>query len=171
METSKVACNGCGASLAIGGSPQFVTCRFCGASLRIVRTDSAVFTELREEVQEIRDEVRALRRESKLRALDDEWEARSRALMVEGKNGRRSRPTRGGAIAVAVMGAVAGTMFSGFAWSHEEGEAIGFFGVVFGLFAVGIAVHLWKRADQFDREELAYLDERAELETSSARRR
>lgn len=171
METSKVACNGCGAALAISGSPQFVTCRFCGASLRIVRTESAVFTELREEVKEIRDEVRELRRESKLRALDDEWETRSRALMIEGKDGRRSRPTRGGAIAVAVLGAVGGTMFSGFAWSHEEGEAIGFFGVVFALFAIGIAAHVWRRAAQFEEAEQSYLEDRAELETSSSRRR
>lgn len=95
METSKVACNGCGASLAITGSPQYVTCRLCRASLRIVRTDSAVFTELREQVEEIRDEVRALRRASELRDLDDAWESRARELAAtapernEGRSGHR----------------------------------------------------------------------------------
>lgn len=164
METSKVACNGCGASLAITGSPQYVTCRFCRASLRIVRTDSAVFTELREQVEEIRDEVRALRRASELRDLDDAWESRARELMIEGKDGRRSRPTRGAAIAVAVLGVIGGTTFAAFASSHDTTTPLPFAGGVFALFALGIAAHVWTRAGRFDAEERRYLEERDALE-------
>lgn len=105
METSKVACNG------------------CGASLRIVRTESAVFTELRDEVKALGEEVSELRRESKLRTLDDEWEARSRELVIEGKEGRRSRPTRGAAVAVAALGVIGGATFAAVASSHGPGTA------------------------------------------------
>jgi hypothetical protein len=75
-ELAALTCGGCGARLSVAGTPTFVDCRFCGASLRVVRTESAITTEVRERVEELGAEVADLRKADQLQAVDAEWAER-----------------------------------------------------------------------------------------------
>lgn len=85
MDFPQISCGRCGAGLSVSGSPNFVDCRHCGASLRVVRNESAIYTELHERVGAIEGDVEDLRKQSRLQELDMRWAAQRRRYHVKGE--------------------------------------------------------------------------------------
>lgn len=183
VELVRLACDGCGADLELPEDAHFVTCRFCDASLEVRRTDSTAFTRVREAVERVEQktkklsgEMRSLRAENRALSLQDdlhqlerEWDQHKADLMIRGKDGNLSEPTRFsaqviGAVTVAIGAFVALAMPAAQSWL--AGLAIAVVGVAVGLFQHSKAV-------RFERAQERYFDRRDELEAQieKARRR
>ena len=153
MELQKITCGGCGASLSLSGEPKFVDCRFCGASLRVVRNESAVFTEVAE-----------LRKDADLRALEDRWAATQRELSGYDRRGRLMRPTRGFAVFIMAACLLCGIpgIVSAIITQRNVFAPLGFtfFVLMFGVVRGG---GTWRQATRYEEAERAYLEERRAL--------
>ncbi|OJY30486.1 MAG: hypothetical protein BGO98_27620 [Myxococcales bacterium 68-20] len=164
MELQKITCGGCGASLSLSGEPKFVDCRFCGASLRVVRNESAVFTEVQERVEALGDEVAELRKDADLRALEDRWAATQRELSGYDRRGRLMRPTRGFAVFIMAACLLCGIpgIVSAIITQRNVFAPLGFtfFVLMFGVVRGG---GTWRQATRYEEAERAYLEERRAL--------
>jgi cbb3-type cytochrome oxidase subunit 3 len=154
----------------IKGTPNFVDCRFCGTSLRIVRTESAIFTEVHEAVKAISAEVSDLRKESKLRALDERWQKKRETLLIGHGHGGRvgAPPSKQMAQQMGWLGGITSlVMFIiGIRFNHDRvaammGYATGLLIATITFIGVSWILH---RAKHFDKAEQAYLAERSALE-------
>lgn len=85
MDFQPMTCGSCGAGLSVTGSPNFIDCRHCGASLRVVRSDSAIYTELHDRVGALEGGVDDLRKQSQLHELDMRWAAQRSQYHVDGE--------------------------------------------------------------------------------------
>jgi len=149
-----------------------VDCRFCGTSLRIVRTDSAIFTEVHEAVKAIGAEVSGLRKESKLRALDERWQKKRETLLIgHGHGGRVGAPPSkqmaqqmgwlGGITSIVMF--IIGIRFNYDPAAAMIGYATGLVLATLTLIGVSWILH---RGKLYDVAERAYRAERAALERS-----
>lgn len=183
MQLVRLACDGCGADLELPGDARFVTCRFCDARLEVRHTDSAAFTRVRkaververkteklaDEMQELRAENRVLRLEDELQQLEREWDEKKESMMIRGKDGSVSVPTRFSAQVIGFVTVVAGGIVA-LAMPRAEGMLAGLFiaglGAAAGFFQHGKAV-------RFEEAQERYLDRRDRLEArmEKARRR
>jgi hypothetical protein len=154
----------------IKGTPNFVDCRFCGTSLRIVRTESAIFTEVNEAVKAISAEVSDLRKESKLRALDERWQKKRETLLIGHGHGGRvgAPPSKQMAQQMGWLGGITSLfMFIiGIRFNHDRaaamvGYATGLLIATLTFIGVSWILH---RAKHFDKAKQAYLAERSALE-------
>lgn len=181
LELVRLACDGCGADLELPGDARFVTCRFCEARLEVRRTDSAAFTRVREAVERVekkteqlssevgvlRAENRLLKLQDQLQQLEREWDQKKENLMIRGKDGSLSAPTRfsaqvigfvtvvfGGIVAVAIPGAY--------------GMLAAIFSAAIGVTA-GVVMH--GKAVRFEEAQGHYFDRRDRLEARIAKAR
>jgi hypothetical protein len=166
MELVKLGCNGCGADIELSEDARFVTCRYCDAKLEVKKTDGAIFTEVREAIEKISDDVAALKAENRvlrlqneIEELDREWETRAKAMMLQGKDGSFSPPTRTNAM---VLGAGSVVMFlvplaMGVGTMILPGVAVA------SIFAI-IAVFLYQKAIKYEAAVAEHQSQRAELE-------
>lgn len=159
--------------LAIEGTPNFVDCRFCRASLRIVRTASATFTEVRKEVKAIGAKVSRLQRESKLRAVDDRWrEQQDKLAAGYGRGGgSAARPTTQVALIIGLIGGGTTVALCVFGLYHggsnlRFGISTGMATATITLLGVSFAMH---QVQQYERAERAYLAERRAIERENAK--
>lgn len=168
MESKKITCDHCGAVLTIEGTPKFVDCRYCGTSLRIVRTDSATFTEVRKAVKAIDARVSGLQKESKLRALDDHWRKQKEKLTIgHGHNGGHGTiPSKQFALVMGLLGGATSILML------VMGLSIGRDAVTFGIATamvvatitvIGVSMIL-HRGKMYERAERDYLAQRKALE-------
>ena len=184
MELSTVSCNKCGAVLQVTDSARFVTCRYCGSQLEIKRTDSAVYTEVLDHIDqrtaEMADDLDAIRRETELERLDREWALRRDSLMIRGKNGSTSRPSViGGLIMMFVVGGfglfwtiMAFAITAGASHAGAPGAVAIFplFGILFILGAVVMGITTMSKASTYDREEQEYQQRRTQILARSSDR-
>jgi hypothetical protein len=164
MSTKKLTCDNCGAALVVSGQPNFVDCRYCEASLRVVRTESATFTEVREQLDALDEQVSDLRKAGKLRQLDAEWHAK-RLELTGGAYGFKSGPSRAGGVAIAVIFLVGSIACFAFPNPREQSYQASF-GVFLLLVGFGTAGYIFRLADRYDRLEQEYLQRRASAEAS-----
>ena len=160
-----VVCDRCGAGLDVPPTANFAVCAHCGSRLRIKRSASAAWTELAATAGRIERAVNRLDRRAALADLDREWDRTRQSLMVRGKEGRESPPSRWGAAAFAAF-AVAWAAFAGFVVGHFPFPAmirVGFplVGLVGGLAA---AANVFHKAAQWEAAEADYRRRRADLE-------
>lgn len=177
MELTQVSCNGCGAALQVPDGARFVTCRYCSANLEIKRTDSTIYTEtlnrIDQRTAEMAEDLDALRHEHELERLDREWALRREGLMSRGKHGSVSEPSMVGGIMAIVVGGGFGLFWTVMAFSMtSHGVGMGapsgmsifpLFGVVFIVGAVISGLTMMSKALGFQQEQRDYQRQREEL--------
>lgn len=175
LKTKKITCNHCGAALAIKGTPNYVDCRFCGTSLRIVRTASAIFTEVREEVKAIGAEVSGLRKESKLRALDERWHKEQMKLAIGNWPGPMSKyhPTKDAAQLFGVLGGLCCVAFCILAlYFRDSDKGLSLFtALITGILTLVGVVWANYRHNRYVIAENAYLARRQLIELGTSKPR
>ena len=157
MKILTLNCNACGAPLEVSAKAKYVTCRYCDAQLVVKQADSAAWTEA---VEEIRDEVRALRRRAELEDLDREWEREREKYLVQGKHGT-SEPSKVGSAAGGIFAAVFGVFWTIFAGAIFPPMAI--FGVIFIVVAIFQGVSGTQKATALEAARRRYEERRRKL--------
>ncbi len=175
MKTKKITCDHCGAGLAIEGTPNYVDCRFCGSSLRVVRTESAIYTEVRAEVKAIGAEVSGLRKESKLRALEERWHKQQMDLAIGNWPGPMSKhhPTKGAAKLFGLLGGGSTLVFGIMAlYFRGADKGFSFFTtIITGILTLIGIVWANHRHDRYLVAERAYLARRKAIQEAPPKRR
>ncbi len=165
MELPQITCGRCGAGLSVSGSPNFVDCRHCGASLRVVRSESAIYTELHERVGALEGDIDDLRKQSRLQDLDMRWAAQRRRFHVKGEVLDGVGLRRHGNLVTGLCGALAFALLVIFV-------AIGHGQFFEPLFLAGVALivgafvwrHFRKLEASYFAEEAAYRRARGAIE-------
>ncbi len=171
MELKAVACGNCGAPLQVPDAVRFLSCNHCGSSLEIKHTDSVTYSEkiaqIDERTERIEQKLEVLELESELDRLDRSWQVTRETLLVTNKHGRKSIPSKAGAVFGGVIAVVVGIVFTSVA--RESPVALG--GLAF--IAVGLigAVTGYSKANAYELAEWEYQDNRRQLQNrlSSAR--
>ena len=153
-----LSCNHCGAQLDVPEKTNYVTCTFCGTKLKVERSGGAAYTEALEQLAE---DVGALKRQVEVDRLDREWQMRREELMVRSERGHVSVPTKGASIVGAVVVVVFGVFWTVFA-STIAGP-FGLFGLVFIAFGLFATIGSLKKADAYEREHADYVARRRQL--------
>jgi LSD1 subclass zinc finger protein len=177
MELTPVTCNGCGAALQVPEGARFVTCRYCNASLEIKRTESTVYTETLQRIDqrtaEMAEDLGAIRQEHEIERLDREWALRRAGFMKHGKDGSTSEPTIVAGVMSIVIGGGFGLFWTVLAFAiTSRGVGIGapgpvmifpLFGVLFIAGAVVMGLVTISRAMRFKQEQQNYQRQREEM--------
>lgn len=181
VELVRLACDGCGADLELPDDARFVTCRFCEARLEVRRTDTAAFTRVREavervekktkrlsnEVAELRAANRVLKLQDELQQLERDWDEEKKSLMIRGKDGTVSEPTRTSAQVIGFASVVGGG-FVAVAVPRAEFVLAGI--AIAGLGLAGAYIQHGK-AVRFEDAKCRYLDRRDQIEARIAKAR
>jgi len=167
MSLQSLTCGHCGGPLDVPGETRFVVCAHCGSRLEVKRTDSAIYTEvlehLEQKTEQMAEDLHALRRQQELEQLDREWAMERSSLMTASQNGPPTAPSA----AAGVIGTVIAAGF-GIFWTVQATRmrAPGFF-PLFGLLFIAIAIFggisTVVKADQYRSREAGYLRRREEL--------
>ena len=177
MELTPVTCNGCGAALQVPEGARFVTCRYCNASLEIKRTDSAIYTETLQRIDqrtaEMAEDLDAIRHEHELERLDREWTLRRESFMSRSKHGNVTEPSVVGGIMAIVIGGGFGLFWTIMAFSiTSHGAAMGaplgisifpLFGVLFIVVAVISGLTMMSKALRYQQEQRDYQRQREKV--------
>lgn len=167
MDLERITCSACGANLSIPDGAPFVNCRHCGASLQVQRTDSVVFTEVREAIQETSNRLdqttQILRLQGRLTQLDRDWDEQSKSLMMQGKSGDSYVPSKLQSIFVLLAGIGFGSFWLMNVPRVHAPVDISRFG--FLIIGAGIAMGIWTyvKAHMYTSSEEEYLQKRAKL--------
>lgn len=165
--TTSFLCNNCGAPLQVQASTKFCTCSFCGSHLKLRQEGGTVFCEvlgeLKARTERIEDDVRRIRLNQELEALDREWEQEEEQFSTRQKDGSYVLPSKSDALLKGAVAAVAGVVWMGFA--SNTGAPV--YVPLLGLFVIGMGIHLgiqgMQKADQFEKRKHIYQQRRARL--------
>ncbi len=177
MELTQVSCNGCGAALQVPEGARFITCRYCNASLEIKRTESAIYTETLQRIDqrtaEMVEDLNAIRHEHEVERLDREWAERCVGLMSRNKDGTTSAPSMLGGIMIMIVMGGFGLFWTIMAFSitgagREMGAPAGIsvfplFGVLFIIVAVVLGLASIFKALRYQQEQREYQRQREEM--------
>lgn len=165
MDVITVDCNHCGAPLEVSEKTRFVTCRYCQNRLAIKHSDTSVYTEVLEEIQEttekLSQDMDVLKLQNQLEQLDREWLLERERHMVTGKHGNRAVPTKMGSVIGLFVVVIFGILVLG-EFSRMPGS-IGLFPVLVLLLIVGGFVHSMFKANSHDEAEKRYQTHRRQL--------
>lgn len=170
MELVPVNCNGCGAALDVGPDTRFVTCAQCGARLAVKRSESAAYTEILEGLERktdaIAEQLAEIQRQNELERIDREWEQERRQWFTRNKDGSMSEPSAAMGVVMAIVAAVFGVFWVGFAASMGApcmfmvmGGGICGLAVVLGFAAVQKAKHYEEARLRYRKRRAAATDE------------
>ncbi|MBI1902440.1 MAG: hypothetical protein HYS13_15165 [Planctomycetia bacterium] len=138
MRLESVCCNHCGAPLEVPADARFVTCRHCGSSLAIRRSESAVTTEvlqqMSEQMQEMSAEISRLRCQNELSELDRQWDRDKERYMIRQKDGSLREPSLAVATFIGVVGVLGGGAFAIIGLANFSPIAL------FGLLFIGVGI-------------------------------
>ena len=136
-----VNCNHCGATLQVDEKTRFVTCNYCHSRLAIQRSDSAVFTEVLDKIEQntgqMAENLELIRLQSELEQIDREWMMSRDNLMVSGRNGSRSEPSMALGVFTIVIGVVFGVIWISATSSAQHAPPLF---SLFGLLVVGVFI-------------------------------
>lgn len=180
MELLSLNCQHCSAPLQVPAEAKFVTCTHCGSQLAIRQTGSVAYTEtldaIDERTERMAEQLDDLHRRTAVADLDRQWESERQRFYVEGREGRRTLPTKTGSIAGGLIVAAFGTLWTivacgiGGGAFAGRGGMFGVIGFLFPLFGtVFIAVGLWNayqsyhKAEAYERANAHYRRERERL--------
>ncbi len=160
-----VNCNHCGATLKVDEKTRFVTCNYCHSRLAIQRSDSAVFTEVLEKIEQntghMAENLELIRLQNELEQIDREWMMSRENLMVSGQNGSRSEPSSAGGVFMIIFGLVAGGGWMTFAFTAVHAPPLFcMFGLVFMGAAVFGGISMLGKAGRLDDTRRQYEDRR-----------
>ncbi|HWB61453.1 MAG TPA: hypothetical protein VG733_18370 [Chthoniobacteraceae bacterium] len=117
LQIIDVSCNHCGATLKVDEKTRFVTCSYCHSRLAIQRSDSAVFTEALEKIEEhtggMAENLKLIQLQNELEQLDREWMMSRESLMVSGEHGSRYEPSAIAGVVLILFG-----LFGGGIWIY-----------------------------------------------------
>lgn len=106
-------------------------------------------------------------RHAELQNLDREWELERENYMVTGRYGRRYIPERGSSLGGGIFLSVIGVAWTGFAMSMPHVPFFfPLFGIMFVLFGIGMSIHSYRKAEDYERAQQRYRRRRAELRES-----
>lgn len=162
-ELRQVACQGCGASLDVGPTTQFVTCNYCNARLSVEVSASSTFTKVLDAIEKrtarLEEKLDAAEDRDALEALDRNWKAERRRFLLRRKDGSKTEPSVSIGVAVIAVGLLGGAIFAQIAGGHGADE-MALFGLLFALGGVGIGVHTIVQAKRFETARMLYEGER-----------
>src|SRR5215207_11359057 len=96
MELETLNCNNCGAPLQVPESANFVTCTHCNSQLAVKRTETAHYTEVLQRLDnrtsEMAKELRQLKLQNELMAIDEAWEDEQREYLITPSKGAAYLP-------------------------------------------------------------------------------
>ncbi len=151
-ELQTLNCGNCGAPLEIPTSVNYVTCRFCHSQLHVQRTESVVFTEviqsLQQETSRLSEATEVLKLKHSLLELEQNWEQKLHSLAVQGKPAFIQRPNRNLAILLGILITIAGIFLFAF------GVLVNPFFILAALLGTPLVISLIVREFQ-NRNELA----------------
>lgn len=106
-------------------------------------------------------------RHAELQNLDREWELERENYMVTGRYGRRYIPERGFSLGGGIFLSVIGIAWTGFAMSMPHVPFFfPLFGVMFVLLGIGMSIHTYRKAEEYEHAQQRYRRKRAELNNS-----
>ena len=151
MKLLALNCNNCGAGIEVPRKANFVTCGFCDARLRVQHTETSAFTEV---LDEMASDIKAIKRNTELTRLDQEWMLRRERHQIRGKHGTVTKPSAISGVVMIVIGLVFGAFFI---------QAAGAFGLVpMAILSIGGVTQVMK-AEAYDAEHAEYRRRRREL--------
>jgi hypothetical protein len=159
-----LTCEHCGAPLEVPEKARFVTCTYCSARLEVLHSGNAVYTHVLEALQQrteqIAEDVRTLKLQSRLDQLDREWMLEREKYGTRGEDGRINTPkkTNGAGLAVAIAFGIVWTVTAA-----AMSPFMALFGLAWIAFAVHAAVNGSKKADDFERKQRLYEYQRQEI--------
>ncbi len=175
MKLVTLSCNNCGSPIEVRQRRRFINCPYCNVSLKIEVSRDAIYTRLRDVVYEASDrldqssdrlhsasrelnsQLRVLRAENALLEFDESWETRLDELAPY-KHGRRSVPTRFGAVMISVV-----VFFAAVAVMFATPGKVGWLSVL-GIPVAGVmTISTWQRADEYRRCYAKYVRRRRAL--------
>jgi hypothetical protein len=165
MTLENVACNQCGAPLAIPDAAKFVSCNHCGANLAVRRNESVTYTErveeLAEQTADLAEQVAHLRYQNELERIEREWQQEREKFVVTDKHGGWHEPSAMAATVVSVL-----VIGFGVFWTIMAAGMFPPF-ALFGLFFVGFAIYgmlsTQRKAREYQQAYEAYKHRRARL--------
>lgn len=157
MKLVSVDCNHCGAPLEVGETTRFVTCGYCSKRLAVQRTDSAIYTEVLDEIRQttnqLADDMEVIKMQNQIEQLDREWAMEREGYMVRNKHGVKEPPVTGIGAVIAVLITLVAIVFMGQLFMEVAGgssmEALVILGMAgFGILTVATAVRKGQRFQQ-----------------------
>jgi uncharacterized Zn finger protein (UPF0148 family) len=164
MDLISVACNECGAPLSVPRTTNFLTCGHCGVQLSVKHTDDVSYTAALQEISDrtarIEEEVRGMRQEDRIEAIDRQWQITRESFMVTGEHGHKRLPTSTGSIVGGFLTVGFGIFWTVMAAQMSAPFAV--FGVV--IICVGIfnSIRGYHKAEGYRLAERRYKQRRKE---------
>ena len=165
MKILTLDCQHCGAPLEVPAKIRALTCTYCGTRLQVQQEGAAAWTET---LEDLREDVRYLRRKADLADLDREWEAERERYLVKGKHGQTSAPSTGSGAASIVIALIFGGFWTTFAMGIAQGSPgpaalFPLFGILFIIIGVVSGVRQISKAQSLEEARTRYRSRRAEL--------
>lgn len=167
----KVTCEQCGASIRLGLSGRFVTCRYCGSALEMVpRIAKANEPEKKPGPidQSSADEIAVQRLEMELNRVEAEWERRRQSLLVRDDHGNAYEPDDPQGIILSIVTIAAGILipvFSGLSFASSG------LGILLAVAGSVLMAQARSKASDFIRLRKRYSAERMRIVAAISRLR
>ena len=84
MQVVKLTCGGCGGPLEVQEGIRFASCTFCGAQLEIHETETARWSQVREELRDHSKELERLRLKQELFECEQRWTENRAKYLIHG---------------------------------------------------------------------------------------
>ncbi|MDP6442548.1 MAG: hypothetical protein QGG36_29880 [Pirellulaceae bacterium] len=162
MRLVTLNCNECGAPIEIPHKVKFLTCAFCNAKLQVHHTETAVYSEvlerLEDKTEQIADELARLKVSTDVERLDSRWRDDRHRHMMRDKRGNYHVPSRPLAVVMTIVicGIALVMLF------NAPGQ-MAMFGIVFVAIAIGNCIRVFLKAEDFDRAKRRYRRDRRSL--------
>ena len=173
-ELISLSCNHCGAPLEAPKTSKFLTCGHCGSRLAIKSSTSAVYTEVLDMVQDIKqrndeiaDDLEEIRIQNELERLDRNWQRDFNRFASTDKYGNKQAPSAIGSVIAGVVMIVFAIFWMGIASdgvAHGAPAVFPLFGLIF--IGAGICAIIFgsKNGKKYEKAKTRYERERASLE-------
>jgi len=171
-------CNSCGAPLSVPPAANYIKCNHCHTQLHVRRDEGVTFTESIEQLHQttkaLEQHVARLTAQQQTADLDRQWEQRKDDFMITGKHGRKSLPTKTGAMIGGVIIAAFGLIWTVMAFGITASSPFPgtFLFPLFGLVFVGggifNAINAAKKASEYEKAHAEYRRERSLLKNQKA---
>ena len=176
-ELISLTCNNCGAPIEAPKSSKFLTCGHCGSRLAIKSSSSAIYTEvldvieeIKEQNQDISENLEAIRLQNDLERLDRDWQRDYDRFARRDKRGRQTEPNAIGATITGIVVTVFAVFWMGTATSMGAPAIFPLFGMLFIGFGIFTIIGGNIQAKKYSKAKRHYQRERQNLERKIERR-
>jgi len=163
MKSHTLSCGNCGAPLEVEEGIHFITCKFCASRLEIQESDSTRYTKVIHELQKDKKKMAAnneiLRMEKRLTEMDRKWD-HTKEQYMNYDNGRKTEPSKTGALLTGVFGTVSGIVLMALSVGETENTL---YGILLILVSLAAAVYQSGKSNQLDSRRRSYQHSRERL--------